>query len=115
MTTITSTDRRQRYASDIRTDVVFTALSSPVRRQILHILAGAPDYSLYTQNVTDTLNEDQDSDLAQSTVSHHIRNLRDAGLVEEQYRGAFTYYRFCFEPLFQAQAYLDTLKGTANG
>lgn len=32
-------------------------------------------------------------DLAQSTVSHHLKLLREAGLVETEKRGLWVYYR----------------------
>ncbi len=37
--------------------------------------------------------------LAQPTVSHHLKVLREAGLVEAERRGTWVYYRLCREPL----------------
>ena len=34
----------------------------------------------------------RESGLAQPLVSHHLRILRDAGLVRQERRGAYTYY-----------------------
>jgi ArsR family transcriptional regulator len=47
--------------------------------------------------------------LAQPLVSHHLRVLRDAGLVEAEPAGRWTYYRLCRPALASASAALATL------
>ncbi|MEV5830931.1 metalloregulator ArsR/SmtB family transcription factor [Spirillospora sp. NPDC052242] len=50
----------------------------------------------------------------QSNVSNHLRALREAGLVETEPCGRFTYYRLRPEPLRAASARLDELAGAAE-
>jgi len=62
----------------------FKALSDPTRVAIVSRLAsGEPCCVCDLTNVFE---------LAQPTVSHHLRILRDAGLVESERRGTFAYY-----------------------
>src|ERR687886_180172 len=65
---------------------VFKALSDPARVQIVNRLAGADEVCVCDLNRT--------LDLAQPTVSHHLKVLREAGIVEvAAKRGTWTYYR----------------------
>ena len=64
----------------------FKALSDPARVAIVNQLAGRGE--VCTCNLTGFLG------LSQPTVSHHLRVLREAGLVEiAGKRGTFTFYR----------------------
>ena len=66
----------------------FKALADPARVAILNRLAGAPDGELCTCHLTDPL------ELSQPTVSHHLRVLKEAGLVEPARKvKTMTYYR----------------------
>ncbi len=47
--------------------------------------------------------------LAQPTVSHHLKILREAGLVEAERRGTWVYYRLRREPLKRLLSHLVTL------
>ncbi|GBD29874.1 Arsenic resistance transcriptional regulator ArsR1 [bacterium HR32] len=47
--------------------------------------------------------------LAQPTVSHHLKVLREAGLVEAERRGTWVYYRLRREPLKRLLSHLVTL------
>ena len=47
-------------------------------------------------------------DLSQPTVSHHLKVLREAGLVESTRRGTWAYYRLVPEAL-------ESLRGTLGG
>ncbi len=47
--------------------------------------------------------------LAQPTVSHHLRVLREAGLVEVERRGTWAYYRLRREPVKRLVAALVDL------
>jgi len=46
--------------------------------------------------------------LSQPTVSHHLRILRDAGLIESERRGTWAYYRL-------VPRALDRLRGALEG
>ena len=63
----------------------FKALSDPARVAIVNRLASADEVC-----VCDFVAA---LDLSQPTVSHHLKILRDAGLVEASRRGTWAYYR----------------------
>jgi ArsR family transcriptional regulator, arsenate/arsenite/antimonite-responsive transcriptional repressor len=63
----------------------FKALSDPTRVAIVNRLAGADEVCVCV--FADEL------DLSQPTISHHLRVLREAGLVESTRRGTWAYYR----------------------
>src|SRR5256714_10025054 len=64
----------------------FKALSDPARVTIVNRLAGADDVCV--RDFTGKLG------LSQPTVSHHLRVLREAGLIEvSRRRGPWAYYR----------------------
>jgi ArsR family transcriptional regulator, arsenate/arsenite/antimonite-responsive transcriptional repressor len=63
----------------------FKALADPARVAILNRLAGADEVCVC--NFVDAL------DIRQPTVSHHLKVLRDSGLVESARRGTWAYYR----------------------
>ncbi|HZT90753.1 MAG TPA: metalloregulator ArsR/SmtB family transcription factor [Gaiellaceae bacterium] len=72
----------------------FRALADPTRVGIVNRLAAAPE--LCVCDLTAAF------DLSQPTISHHLRILRDAGLVEAAKRGTWSYYRLVpegIEPL----------------
>jgi ArsR family transcriptional regulator len=47
-------------------------------------------------------------DLSGPTISHHLRTLREAGLVDSQRRGTWVYYRARPETIRQLAALLST-------
>jgi ArsR family transcriptional regulator len=63
----------------------FKALGDPTRLAIITQLAGADEVCV-CHLVPDT-------GLSQPTISHHLRLLRDAGLVTSERRGTWAYYR----------------------
>ena len=63
----------------------FKALADPTRVAIVNRLAAVTEVC-----VCDFVAA---LDLAQPTVSHHLKVLRDAGLVESSRRGTWAYYR----------------------
>lgn len=65
---------------------VFKALADRTRVQILNLLAGADD-AVCVCKLTPALG------VAQPTVSYHLKLLVDAGLLEREVRGRFSYYR----------------------
>jgi len=62
------------------------AVADPYRLTMLATLAGADD-EVCVCEFTDAL------PLNQPTVSHHLRILREAGLVRSERRGTWVYYR----------------------
>lgn len=67
-----------------RTAAVFKALADPVRLRLYSRIAASADPTC----VCDI----QDVGVSQPTVSHHLRKLRDAGLIDCQRRGTWVYY-----------------------
>jgi ArsR family transcriptional regulator len=63
----------------------FRALADPTRVGIVNRLARADEVCVC--DLTDAF------DLSQPTISHHLRVLRDAGLVTASKRGTWSYYR----------------------
>src|ERR1700740_3673894 len=62
----------------------FHALSDPTRVAIVNRLAATEECCVCDLNAA--------FDLSQPTISHHLRVLRDAGLVESSRRGTWAYY-----------------------
>jgi ArsR family transcriptional regulator len=82
---------------------VFAALADPVRRSILRTLG---DRELTATEIADPL------PVANSTVSHHLAVLRDAGLVAARREGTRIFYRVDTTVLQDvAAAVLDLMQG----
>jgi len=64
---------------------LFKALGDPARVRIVNTLATASE-PVCVCNLIDPLG------LSQPTVSHHMKKLLDAGLVEREQRGKWAYY-----------------------
>jgi ArsR family transcriptional regulator len=64
---------------------LFKALADPARVRIVNILATS-DEAVCVCNLIEPL------ELAQPTVSHHLKKLLDAGLVEREQRGKWAYF-----------------------
>ena len=69
----------------------FKALSDPTRVAIINSLSAADEVCVC--NLTATF------DLSQPTISHHLKILREAGLVESSRRGTWAYYRLVPEAI----------------
>jgi len=83
------TRRRQRLAADGRTLAIWAkALGHPARLAILRFLASRQ--TCFCGQIVDEL------PLAQSTVSQHLRELKDAGLIQGAVEGTRTCY--CLDP-----------------
>ncbi len=75
------------------------ALADPHRCEILEWLA--PRGELSCMDLTERL------PVTQATVSHHLKELSNAGLLACRRQGQFAYYRVCSEVI---EAYLDELR-----
>jgi len=65
----------------------FAALSDPTRLRLVALLAANPTTGVCVCDLVDHV------DRSQPTVSHHLRVLREAGLVSSDKRGVWTWYR----------------------
>src|SRR3954451_15391020 len=63
----------------------FKALADPTRVAIVNRLSAADEVCVCDLNTA--------FDLSQPTISHHLRLLREAGLLEASRRGTWAYYR----------------------
>jgi len=63
----------------------FKALGDPHRVAILHLLA-------VTAEPVCVVDVERHIDLAQSTISHHLKTLADAGIISRERRGKWSYY-----------------------
>lgn len=66
---------------------VFKALGDPTRVKLLLMIVASDSGEMCVCDLTDPVG------LSQPTVSHHMRLLADAGLVEREQRGRWAYYR----------------------
>jgi ArsR family transcriptional regulator len=64
---------------------LFQALADPTRLAIVRELAGAPEVCACDFSSC--------CDVRQPTVSHHLKVLREAGIIESERRGTWIYYR----------------------
>ena len=71
----------------------FKALADPTRVAIVNRLAAADEVCVCDLNAA--------FELSQPTISHHLRILREAGLVDSSRRGTWAYYRLVPEALQQ--------------
>jgi ArsR family transcriptional regulator len=76
----------------------FKALSEPARVAIVNRLASSGEACVC--ELVDVLG------LAQPTVSHHLRVLREAGLIEHERRGTWMYYRLVPEAIDELRSTL---------
>ncbi|WP_155368442.1 ArsR/SmtB family transcription factor [Catellatospora vulcania] len=65
----------------------FKALGDPVRLQLLSMIASADGGEACVCDLTPAF------DLTGPTISHHLKVLREAGLVESDRRGTWVWYR----------------------
>src|SRR5947207_8276296 len=72
-------------AAAVRLALRFRALADPTRVAIVNRLAQAEETCVCDLTAA--------FDLSQPTISHHLKVLRDAGLVESTRRGTWAYYR----------------------
>ena len=66
---------------------VFKALGDPVRVRLLSLIAAAGSGEACVCDLVDAF------ELRQPTISHHLRVLLNAGLVERERRGTWAFYR----------------------
>ncbi len=65
---------------------MFKALSDPVRLRLLSLVASHPGGQACVCEISQTF------DVSQPTISHHLKALRSAGLLDCERRGTWVYY-----------------------
>jgi ArsR family transcriptional regulator len=66
---------------------VLKALADPARLRLLSLIQASPEGEACVCDLTEPVG------LSQPTVSHHLRILTEAGLLEREKRGVWAYYR----------------------
>jgi ArsR family transcriptional regulator len=79
----------------------FSALSDPVRLRVLSILAAAPEGEVCVCEFVEPLGK------SQPTISHHMRILSEAGLVQGDRRGKWVWYSLNSDRLAELRAAID--------
>lgn len=82
-------------ASDDADDLAraLKVLADPARLRLLSLIQAQPSGEACVCNLTEPLG------LTQPTVSHHLKVLLDAGLVEREQRGSWAYFRVAQDQL----------------
>lgn len=81
---------------------IFKALGDPTRVRLVSLIAAHADGEACVCDLTDPVG------LSQPTVSHHLKQLVDAGLLTREQRGRWAYYRV-------VTTALDALAGALRG
>jgi ArsR family transcriptional regulator len=84
---------------------LFRALGDPARIRILNVLATS-DAPVCVCNLTEPLG------LTQPTVSHHLKKLVDAGLLQREQRGRWAYFSLRPEAVERLAGFADLQGGT---
>ncbi len=113
-----SHSRIERLATDDQTDLIFRALASKPRREILAILAtggGEDDARCCSAEEVCACVFAEKLGLGAPTVSHHMKSLADAGLVSGEKRGSWVYYRLRTDTVQKIADELAALAGCETG
>ncbi|MHB8780936.1 MAG: ArsR/SmtB family transcription factor [Candidatus Geothermincolia bacterium] len=94
-------------------DAALKALACERRRRIFEMIRGARDLperpSHWREDEVCVCRLVAESGLADSTVSHHLTVLRDAGLVSSRRDGRWIHYTVCAEALDRLKAEVASL------
>lgn len=88
---------REPLSADAATElaVKLKALSDPVRLRLLSSIASTANQEACVCDISAGI------DLTQPTISHHLKVLRQAGLIHSERRGTWVYYRVVPDALQQ--------------
>src|SRR3954449_12074241 len=76
------------------------ALADPVRLRLLSLVASHADGEACVCDLNDAF------ELSQPTISHHLKQLHEAGLLDREKRGVWVYYRLAERALADLTALL---------
>ncbi len=82
----------------------FKALADPVRLRLLSLIVSAGGHEVCVCELTPAF------DLSQPTISHHLKVLREAGLLTSQRRGTWVYYQAIPDALQRLSEVLVTVQ-----
>src|SRR5215210_4301923 len=78
------------------------ALADPVRLRLVSLIASSPTGEACVCDLNDAF------DLTQATISHHLKVLHSAGLLDREKRGVWVYYAVKPEALSAVASLFDT-------
>jgi ArsR family transcriptional regulator len=84
---------------------VFKALGDPVRLRLVSLIGARQGGEVCVCDLTTAF------DLTQPTISHHLKVLREAGLIDSERRGTWVYYRLVPAALARTAALLSVPGG----
>lgn len=87
---------------------LFKALSDPVRLRLLSLIASHADGEACVCDLTPGFA------VSEPTISHHLKVLREAGLVTSERRASWVYYRVVPDALTGLSQLLDATTGAAR-
>ncbi|MFF2236282.1 ArsR/SmtB family transcription factor [Streptomyces anulatus] len=90
-----------------RMAAMFKALSDPVRLRLFSKVASHPGGEACVCDI-------QDVGVSQPTVSHHLKKLREAGLLTSERRGTWVYYQVAPSVVAAMSAMLDLRPAAAR-
>lgn len=88
---------------------LFKAMADPVRLRLLSLIASHAGGEACVCDLTDAF------DLTGPTISHHLKVLRESGLITGDRRGTWIYYRVHPEVLARLSAVLTTTSEAVTG
>ncbi|QOH55288.1 ArsR/SmtB family transcription factor [Rhodococcus rhodochrous] len=88
---------------------MFKAIGDPVRLRLLSLIASHEGGESCVCDISPAF------DLSQPTISHHLKVLREAGLLDCERRGTWVYYRVIPSALAQLSAVLSPERGVVPG
>jgi ArsR family transcriptional regulator len=86
---------------------VFKALGDPVRLRLVSLIGARAGGEVCVCDLTSAF------DLSQPTISHHLKVLHDAGLLDRDKRGVWAYYRIRPEALASIAALIGYTPATS--
>lgn len=84
---------------------IFKALAHPIRLRLVSLVASHPEGEACVCSISAGF------DVSQPTISHHLRLLREAGILDCQRRGTWVYYRTCSNVLSELAKIIGTPAG----
>ena len=86
------------------TAALFKAVGDPARVRIVNLLAGADEAVCVCELIAPL-------GLAQATVSHHLKKLTDAGLLDREERGKWAYFSINSDAMARLSSLADLTQG----
>lgn len=86
---------------------ILRAIAEPTRLQLFRLLEQAPDGEACVCDLADSL------ELRQSTVSHHLKIMTEAGLLDRERRGTWAWFSVNHEGLRRIRSILDPAPRTS--